>query len=322
MSALTSAPRRFWQLDIASRAAVLSLSSNAVLMAAKLTVGLMFGSVAVVSDGVDSAQDTFASMLALFAVRLAMQPADESHPYGHGKTESLAALSQAVLIAGGAAFITIAALRRLIDGGAHIDVGPSLAMMGVTAAANVGVALYALRAARLSQSVAIASDARHLLTNVVQASGVIAALVLVGVTGREFFDPLVALAIAAYLAYTVTRIAVAALHELIDSSLPEEEIALIEACVGAHEHGLRGFHAMRTRKSGREKHIDLHVLVDPAMTVSDAHLRVEEIERDLRTCIPGAIVTIHVDPDEPDIMERGDGTEAAPVERGLHLHQH
>ena len=321
MMAISSAPRRFWQLDIASRAAVLSLGSNTLLMIAKLTVGLVFGSVAVLGDGVDSAQDVFASGLAFFAVRLAMQPADEAHPYGHGKTESLAALSQAALIAAGAVFITVAGVRRLIVGGADIDLGPSIAMMLVTAGVNLGVAAYAMRAARISGSVAIASDARHLVTNIVQAGGVVGALVLVGVTGREFFDPLVALAIAAYLAYTAVRIVLDALEELIDSALPEEEIAHIEACLATHEHGVRGYHAMRTRKSGREKYIDLHVLVDPDMTVSDAHLRIEEIEEDLRGIIPGAIIAIHVDPDEADIMERGQ-QETAPVERGLHLHSH
>jgi cation diffusion facilitator family transporter len=178
-----------------------------------------------------------------------------------------------------------------------------------------------MRAARISGSVAIASDARHLVTNIVQAGGVVGAHVLVGVTGREFFDPLVALAIAAYLAYTAVRIVLDALEELIDSALPEEEIASIESCLATHEHGVRGYHAMRTRKSGREKYIDLHVLVDPDMTVSDAHLRIEEIEEDLRGIIPGAIIAIHVDPDEADIMERGQ-QETAPVERGLHLHSH
>jgi cation diffusion facilitator family transporter len=321
MTAIGSAPRRFWQLDIASRAAVLSLGSNTVLMVAKLAIGLLFGSVAVLGDGVDSAQDVFASALAFFAVRLAMQPADEAHPYGHGKTESLAALSQAALILGGAVLITIAAVRRLIVGAADIDLGPSLAMMGVTAMVNLGVATYAMRAARLSGSVAIASDARHLVTNIVQAGGVILALVLVGLTGREFFDPVLALAIAAYLAYTVVRIVIDALQELIDTALPEEEVSRIEACLATHEHGVRGYHAMRTRKSGREKHIDLHVLVDPAMTVSDAHLRIEEIEEDLRRVIPGAIIAIHVDPDEEDIMERGP-KEAVPAEHGLHLHSH
>jgi len=313
-------PRRFSQFDLASRAALLSLGSNAALMVAKLTIGFVFGSIAVLSDGIDSAQDVFSSGLAFFAVRLAMQPADDSHPYGHGKAESLAALSQATLIAGGAAFITVAAARRIAVGGTGIDAGPSLIMMAIAACANLGVAAYAHHAARATGSVAIAADARHLITNIIQAVGVIVALTLVTTTGNEIFDPVVALVIAAYLAYTAARIVIDALQELVDAALPPDDVAQIESCLATHGHGVRGFHAIRTRKSGREKHIDLHVLVDPQMSVSDAHLRIEEIETDLRRIIPGAIVAIHVDPDEDDIMERC--MQAPPQDRPLHLHRH
>ncbi|TAK68776.1 MAG: cation diffusion facilitator family transporter, partial [Dehalococcoidia bacterium] len=105
MTAITGVRRRFFQMDIASRAAVLSFSTNALLMLAKLAIGLVFGSIAVLGDGVDSAEDVVASGIAFFTVRLALQPADAEHPYGHGKAESLAAMSQAALIAGGAAFV-------------------------------------------------------------------------------------------------------------------------------------------------------------------------------------------------------------------------
>jgi len=323
MTAITSLPRRFGALDIASRAALLSFSSNALLMVAKLTVGVMFGSVAVLGDGIDSAEDVFASAVAFFAVRLALQPADEAHPYGHGKTESLAALSQAALIAGGAALITVTAVRRLFDVGREIDVGPSLTMMMITVVVNLAVAAYAFRAARVSGSVAIASDARHLLTNVAQGIGVAAALVLVGVTGEHIFDPIVALIIAAYLAWTAVRITQDALGELIDTALPPEEMALLEDVFSRREHGIRGYHALRTRKSGREKHIDVHVLLDPSMSVSEAHRVIEKIERHVEASIPGAVLAVHADPDEPDIMDRDGASGAAtPVERGLHLHHH
>ncbi len=324
MSTFAAPVRRFFALDIASRAAALSFSANAVLMVLKITIGLMFGSVAVLSDGVDSAQDVLASGLAFFTVRLALQPADASHPYGHGKAESLAALSQAALIAGGAAFIAVAAIRRLVVGDADIAVGPSLATMVVTAGVNLAVMAYAFRAARVSGSVAIASDARHLLTNVVQAAAVGAGLILVGLTGERVFDPIVALLLAVYLAWIALRILRAGLSELIDTALPDEEVALLEACLAHEAHGVRGFHALRSRKSGREKYIELHVLVDPALSVSEAHLRVEEIERDIHGLIPGAVVSIHVDPDEPGIMDRGhaEGAPHALPETRIHLHRH
>jgi cation diffusion facilitator family transporter len=312
---------RFAQLDVASRAAALSFASNAVLMTAKIAVGVIFGSVAVLGDGVDSAQDVLASALALLSVRYAVQPADEAHPYGHGKAESLAALSQAALIAGGAVFIAVTAIYRLSTGGVEIHVAPSLAMMGVTAAANLGVAAYAMRAAKASGSVAIAADARHLMTNVVQAGGVIAALALVGITGERAFDPIVALLLAAYLGWIASKILREALSELIDTALPDEDVALLQECLAHEGHGVRGYHALRTRKSGRERYIDVHVLIDPALTVSEAHRRVEEIEQHLREALPGAIASIHLDPDEPGIMDRGRDEAAAPAAE-LRLHRH
>lgn len=309
------------RLDIASRAALLSFGANLVLMVLKITIGLMFGSVAVLGDGVDSAEDVFASGLVFFTVRFALQPADEAHPYGHGKAESLAAVSQAALIGAGAVFIAITAMRRLGDTSAEIEVAPSLIAMFIAIAVNLSVAAYAFRAARISGSVAIASDARHLLTNVVQAGAVIVGLALVGITGSHIFDPIVALLLAAYLAWIAIGILRVALNELIDTSLPDGDLERLEECLAHPQHGVRGFHALRTRKSGREKYIDLHVLVDPQMSVSDAHERVEEIEADVVRLIPGAIVSIHVDPDEPGIMDKRN-VEPARADASLHLHRH
>lgn len=320
MSTAAAAGRKLILSDVATRAALLSFGSNALLMVLKLAAGFAFGSVAVVGDGIDSAEDVFASGLTFFTVRLALQPADLEHPYGHGKAESLSAMSQAALIFGGSVFITVAAVRRLLAEEADVMVGPSLAVMGMTVAANLLVAWYALHAARVSGSVAIAADARHLLTNVVQAAAVIVGLALVGLTGRHAFDPIVALALAAYLAWIALGIFREALSELVDTALPPAEVAGIEQLLSRPEHGMRGFHELRTRKSGREKHIDLHLLVDPAITVSEAHQLVDELEEEIRGAIPEAVVTIHVDPDEPGLS--CDRSAAPGADTGIHFHRH
>ena len=321
MTTRTDAGNEHRQFDIASRAAALSFASNAVLMVLKLSVGLTFGSIAVLGDGIDSAEDLFASGLAFFTVRLALQPADETHPYGHGKAESLAAMSQAALIGGGAVFIAIAAILRAIADDTAISVGPSLITIGIAAVVNVGVAAYSRHAARVSGSIAIAADARHLMTNVVQAVAIGAGLVLVAITGRHIFDPIVALLLAAFLLWTAAIIFRSALRELIDTSLPDETLAIVEDCLAHESHGMRGFHALRTRKSGRETYIDLHVLIDPELSVREAHRMVEHLEADLRTSVPGAIITVHVDPDEPGAAERAN---ASPIagDASLHLHSH
>ena len=319
---ISAGRRRFGEFDIASRAAFLSFSSNAALMALKLTIGLVFGSIAVLGDGVDSAEDLFASGLAFFTVRLAMQPADEAHPYGHGKAESLAAMSQAALIGAGAVFIGIAAIYRFVTHNADIYVLPSIITMVIAAVLNLAVAAYSLRAARLSGSVAIAADGRHLLTNVVQAGGIIVALALVAITGNHIFDPIVALLLAAYLFSVAAGIFRSALSELIDTSLPDETLAALAACLAHESHGMRGYHALRTRKSGREVYIDLHALIDPAISVSEAHLLVEGLEHDLDSLVPGATVTVHLDPDEPGIMDRASSDGDAGARGSVNLHRH
>lgn len=322
MSLLAAGRRRFAESDLASRAAFLSFASNALLMALKLTIGLVFGSIAVLGDGVDSAEDLFASGLAFFTVRLALQPADETHPYGHGKAESLAAMSQAALIGGGAVFIAIAAIRRFVAEDVAIQVAPSIVTMCVTIALNLAVAAYSRHAARVSGSVAIAADARHLLTNVVQACGVIVGLALVGLTGNHIFDPIVALVLAAYLLWIAYGIFRASLSELTDTALPDETLAALDECLAHESHGMRGYHALRTRKSGREAYVDLHALIDPAITVSEAHKLVEDLEQDIVAIIPGAVVTVHLDPAEEGIMERQAGLPGGPREASVHLHRH
>jgi divalent metal cation (Fe/Co/Zn/Cd) transporter len=148
-------------------------------------------------------------------------------------------------------------------------------------------------------------------------------LVLVWVTGDHLYDPIVALLLAAYLVWTAFSILRSGLSELLDTSLPDETVAMIEECLRHEGHGMRGFHALRTRKSGRETYIDVHALVDPQLSVSEAHRLVETLESDLVAAIPGAVVSVHVDPDEPGIMERhAHAAKPASRDTGLNLHLH
>ncbi|MDP3768970.1 MAG: cation diffusion facilitator family transporter, partial [Dehalococcoidia bacterium] len=165
-----------FRFDLASRAAALSFTSNLTLMMLKFAVGILTGSIAVLSDAIDSAEDAVASTFAFVSIRLASQPADEEHPYGHGKAESIAAAAQGLLIAGGAGFIVFAAIQRLIERDADIDTTPGIIALAVTAVVNVAVVMYVRRAARVTGSVALKADTRHLWTNVAQAGAVIVAL--------------------------------------------------------------------------------------------------------------------------------------------------
>jgi cation diffusion facilitator family transporter len=288
-----------FRTDLASRAAALSFTSNLTLMVMKFVVAIMSGSIAVLSDAIDSAEDVVASLFAFISIQLASQPADEEHPYGHGKAESLAAAGQALLIAGGACYIIARAVQRLNQHHVQIDTTPGLIALSITAAVNVGVVLYVGRAARLTGSVALRADTRHLWTNVVQASGVVLALTLVAITGHSIFDPIMALLLAVFLIWTAAQVFLTALSEIMDVRLPKHEQALIEACLREHKsESVRGYHHLRTRKAGRQRYIDLHLIVDPSQSVAAAHAVCDRLEEAIRSRLAGAVVTIQLEPDD------------------------
>ena len=283
-------------MDLASRAAGLSFSSNFILMFLKLAVGLSTGSIAILSDALDSAEDTVASSFAFVTVRLSARPADVEHPYGHGKAETLAAGGQAVLIGGGGVFIMYQAVRRLMVGQADIVLGPGLVTMGVTALANLGVVLFVARAALATGSLALTSETRHLRTNIAQALAVMVGLALVGLTGRNLFDPLVALVLAGYLLWTALRIFQSALVQIMDVTLPASDLDVIEDSILRFRPQIAGYHHLRTRRSGHERYVELHLVVDPRKSVEEVHDICDRIEEEVSRRLPGAVVTIHVEP--------------------------
>lgn len=291
------------------RIAAISLATTICLLSMKLILGIISGSIAVLSDAIDSGTDVVGGTAALISVRVATWPADEDHPYGHGKVESISASVAATVITIGGGFVVFQAVRRLIVGSPEIDVGLALPPMLIAAAANAVLTFYMRREARRARSLALASEATHLQTNVVQAGAVIAGLILVGVSGLRLFDPLVALGMAAYMGWTAVYLARIALSEVMDMTLPDEELRAIHDVITAHEDEIRGFHRLRSRKAGPTRHVDMHLLVDPHSTVDEVHAVCDEIEREISECLPGAMVTIHTEPD--------DGRYRGPLDRIL-----
>lgn len=246
---------------------------------------------------------------ALISVRIAAWPADEDHPYGHGKVESISASAAAAVVAIGGGFVMFQAVRRLVLGSPEIDVGLALAPMFVAVAANVILVFYMRREARRAHSLALASEATHLRTNVVQAAAVIAGLAVVGVTGERLFDPLVALGLAAYMGWTAVSLAREALTEVMDVALPDEELRIIHDVIANHQDEIRGFHRLRSRKAGPTRHVDMHLVVDAHRTVEEVHTVCDQIERETSERLPGTTITIHTEPD--------DGRYLGPLERML-----
>jgi cation diffusion facilitator family transporter len=294
-------------MSIGVRAATLSFFSNLSLLILKLVIGLISGSIAVLSDALDSGADLVASAAALFSVSIARRPADLEHPYGHGKVETLAAAVEAGVIGLGGVFIAYQATERIVHGGQDVDVGIGLIAMAVAAVLNTLVSRYVGRAAKATESLALASDAKHLQTNVIQALAVFTALVLVRFSGINLFDPIVALLLAAYLWFAAFGLLRNAVAEIMDVRLPEEDESQVHQSILQHHPQVRGFHHLRTRRSGPQRYVELHLLVDPARTIQEVHDLCDQIEADIKKRLSGAIVTIHPEPD--------DGRYRGPMER-------
>lgn len=295
-----------------NRAATLtSLASNAVLTVAKLLVGLVTGSVAVLSDAANSAGDLVASGIAVAGVRAASRPADDDHPYGHERSENLAALVEGLLVLAAGAAVAVEALRRLLDGSAglvRIDV--AVGVMVASALVNVAVSARLRRVARSTGSPAVEAEAAHLASDVWTSAGAAAGLVVVAATGWTRVDAAVGVAIAAYVVAVGGRIAWRAAQVLIDRALPDDEMQAIAGVLApfAEADGV-GFHALRGRHAGSKRHIDMHMVVPPETTVREGHILSGRVKSAVRSVLPGSEVLIHLEDHEPP-GDPGEGTRA------------
>ncbi|MEO8456383.1 MAG: cation diffusion facilitator family transporter [Chloroflexota bacterium] len=285
-----------------ARIAAISLVVTCALLVLKLTLGLISGSIAVLGDAVDSGTDLVGGAAALISVYISRAPADDAHPYGHGKVEGISASVAATIIALGGSLVAAQAIIRLIDGSPGIDVGVGLIAMVIAAAANTIMAMFMRREARIARSMALQAEATHLQTNIVQAGAIICGLLLVEVTGKTFFDPLTALGLAAYMAWIAQGLVRTAVDEVMDAALPASDLDQIMAVIDAHKHDIRGFHRLRTRRAGSSRHIDMHIMFDASSTVHEAHLVADAISEDIHQRLPGSVVVVHVEPDEPHVL--------------------
>ena len=294
-------------------AAQLSVVSNTTLTLLNLLVGLTTGSVSVLSEAAHSANDLVASVIALVSVRISDRPADDGHPYGHGKVESLSGMAEAALIFGAAAWIIYEAVSKLARGTEDFATGPGMAVMAVSVVVNVLVSRRLYAVAKRTDSMALHADAEHLRTDVLTSVGVLVGLALVRWTGLHVLDPIVAILVALLIVSAAWRLFAGAMAPLLDSGLPTAETDIVRGVLEAEAQVL-GFHKLRTRKSGSSRHIDCHVMLDDHLSLVDAHQAIEELEDRIRALLPGTEVVLHAEPFEAEMEHQRRHHGGAPAE--------
>ena len=280
-------------------AAGLSVLSNTLLIVLKLVVGILSGSVSIIAEAIHSANDLMAALIAFFSIRMASRPADREHPYGHGKIENISGTVEAILIFLAAGFIIYEAIDKIIRGVEVEKLWLGVGVMTVSAIVNLFVSRHLLRIAHRDDSIALEADGRHLTVDVFTSAGVALGLLVVELTGLNILDPIIAIAVAMLIlkmAYDLTR---KAFPPLIDRKLPEEEERIVELSVEEHVGPLGeavGFHELRTRKSGSERYVELHLVMASDGSIEQAHSLCDHLEEDIMSKLPNAHVTIHVEP--------------------------
>ncbi len=295
-----------------SNVALLSVISNSTLVLLKLIVGLTIGSVSVISEAIHSGVDLLAAVIAFVAVRTAAKPADEDHPFGHGKVENISGTVEALLIFVAACWILYEAIKKLRNPEPLDEAGWGVAVMLLSVAANIFVSKRLFKVGQETDSVALKADAWHLRTDVYTSFGVMAGLAIIVVGGLIFpginlqwVDPVAAIIVAVLIVRAAYHLTLESARDLVDVGLPAYEVEEVRKHIIAFAPTIRGIHRLRTRKAGASRFVEFHIRVDATMSVDESHRIADMITCSIKQHFPGTTVTIHIEPCNCAIAKEG-----------------
>lgn len=281
----------------------LALISNSFLLAMKLIVAAGTGSVAVLAEVVNSGADLMASIIVFWSVKVSDEPPDATHAYGHGKIENLSGILVAGLIIAGGFYAVWQSIVHLFHPQPLFAVDYGIAVMAVSALVNYVVSARMITVGCETESPALTADGVHLRTDVMTSIAVVVGLGLVTVTHRPIWDAVAGLGVALMILRVGGSVARDALETLTDHSLPDAERKALENVLRANP-SVRGFHALRTRKSGSHRYADVHVLFDDDHTLVQAHRLAEEIEDEMRRTLPNLDTMVHPEPYNEEVKHQ------------------
>lgn len=300
-------------MDKRTRIVLFSACYNATLLSIKLVAGLLTGSVGVLSVAVNSGTDLVASLVALYAVRRSAAPPDERHHYGHGRAENLAGVFEGMVLFGVGLWVIFESVQGLLYGVEVGLLGIGVGALALSVVANFFVSGWLLRKAREHDSRVMEAEGYNLRTDVWAEGGVALGLVAAWASGRTVFDPIIALLMGLLILRTAFRLVSGSTRVLVDERLPDREMEQIQEVISeevrARPHVL-GFHKLRARKSGPQRHIDFHLQLEADTTLGEAHGISDALEERIRDTLPNSDVLIHLE-DDRSLRAAREGTAGA-----------
>ena len=275
-------------------------------VAVKGAVAVATGSSAILAETAHSFSDLLAALIALAAVRAADRPPDPKHPFGHQKLEHVSAVIEGLILIVVALFVVIQSARSFGEPVENSALG--IVVMGLSAGASFFVARRVSRVAKSSHSAALEADSAHIAADVWSSAGTAAALIVIAITGWVEVDSIFGIAISAWVAVTGGRLVLNGVRVLVDETVSQDDLDTIrDTLESTKPAGVISYHRLRARRSGAVRHVDVHVVVNPQMTVAEAHVITDRIEASLEERLPSADVVVHVEPagsePEPDALD-------------------
>ncbi|MFK5925686.1 MAG: cation diffusion facilitator family transporter [Desulfuromusa sp.] len=278
------------------KAASFSICGALTLAIIKLIVALLSGSMAVMASAIDSLLDILMSGVNFMAIRHAEQPPDQSHPFGHGKFETLATLFQALVITGSGSWIIYESIIRLGENNHLENINQGIGVLAFSAVVSWFIANYLSKIAKQTDSSALAADSLHFRMDIYSNLGLMVGLLMVRWFDIHWLDPALSILVASYILHEALELIKRSLTDILDHELPDEIQQKVHQLISTHEGPVAGYHGLRTRRAGSLKIMDFHLEVCKDMTVADAHKLTDSLEKRIEKEIPGANVIIHIDP--------------------------
>ena len=284
-------------------AAGLSITSNAIIILLKIVAGILSGSISIISEAIHSFSDFLASVLTFFAVSRSSEPADKEHPFGHGKYEDMSGFIEGGLIILAGLYIIYESVKKLILG-YNLEFNSMLGIyvMAFAVVANFMVSSYLFYVAKKADSVSLYADAEHLRTDIFSSLGVLIGLILIKITDIVILDPIIAIIVAIIIIKAGYSISKETLNNLLDGSLPEEDMKKIESIL-ENNISIKGYKDLKTRKVGQCKDIEITIFFEPNLTIAQCHKICDEIEEEIEKSFTNITIIIHP---EPENIEKKD----------------
>ncbi len=277
----------------AARLSIIVASSLALL---KLSTGLITGSMAVLASAVDSLLDILMSSINFVAIRKADAPADECHPFGHGKYETVATLVQAFIITLSGSWIIFESSRRLIQGSSLQNLEGGVGVLVISLFASIGISRYLKRIAKETDSSALEADSLHFAMDVYTNLALAVGLIVVRFINLPWLDPALSIVVGLYILIEAFRLVQHGMRDVLDAELPPGVRDRVTRLIEEHREHLVDYRNLRTRRAGSQKFIDMEMIVCRHLSVEEAHDIADMLEDKIKKSITGADITIHIEP--------------------------